>query len=428
MTDGAQRPDTTEATALRLDRDDPVPTLRDSFELPLAPNGDPAIYVCGHSLGPLAKSARALLERETDDWGRLGVEGHFKQDGPWFSYTDLLSQSTGRLAGASPAEVVTMNSLTVNLHQMFASFYRPTPERFKIIIEDGAFPSDRYAVASQLRHHGFDPAEAMVLAKPRDGEELLRSEDIEALIEHEREQLALLWLPGVQYVTGQVLNVERLTVAGHTAGAMVGWDMAHMAGNVPMRLHDWNVDFAVWCTYKYINAGPGATGQAFVHERWADDPDVVRLAGWWGNDAATRFTVPFEFVPHGGASSWQASNPPVLALAPLRASLALFDEVGIEPLRERSIRMTGYLAGLIEGLDGVGIITPADPAQRGAMLNLRVPERSSEVQRMLGERGVILDFREPDIFRLALAPMYNTYQEGWRVVQILREIITELGS
>ena len=429
MSDPGPTPiDEWERRSVNADQDDPVASRRDRFELPVGPDGEPAIYVCGHSLGPLARDARAMLEQETDAWARLGVEGHFREVAPWLSYSDLFAEPTARLIGARPSEVVTMNSLTVNLHQMFASFYRPTRERFKILIEAGAFPSDRYAVVSQLQHHGIDPQAGLLLAEPRAGEEVLHSEDIEALIARERDELAMVWLPGVQYVSGQLLEMERLTSAGHAAGALVGWDLAHAVGNVPVQMHDWDADFAVWCTYKYMNAGPGATGQAFVHERWANDPEIVRLAGWWGNDAATRFSVPFEFVPREGAASWQASNPPILALAPLRASLALFDEVGIDRLRARSIRLTGHLASMVAELDGVEMVTPTDPGDRGAMLCLRVTHQSREVQRRLGERGVILDFREPDVFRLALAPLYNTYHEAWRFVRILRGVIGELAS
>lgn len=417
-----------EAESIRFDATDPVPSLRERFELPVGPDGDPAIYVCGHSLGPLSRDARTALEAETDAWARLGVEGHFRDKAPWFTYAESLSEPTARLVGASPLEVVTMNTLTVNLHQLFASFYRPTRDRYKILIEDGAFPSDRYAVMSQLRHHGIEPADGLLLATPRPDERTLRSEDVEKLIEHERGRLALVWLPGVQYVSGQVLEIERITRAGHAAGALVGWDLAHAAGNIPLAMHDWDADFAVWCTYKYMNSGPGGPGQAFVHERWATDPSLIRLAGWWGNDPATRFDVAFDFVPVNGAASWQNSNPPILALAPLRASLGLFDEVGIAHLRERSRRLTAHLQAMLDEIPGIETITPTDPEARGAMLCLRVPHRSREVQGLLGERGVILDFREPDIFRMALAPLYNTYHESWRFARIVQDVIAELAS
>jgi kynureninase len=413
-----------EATSLALDVADPLTSLRDRFEMPLGPEGDPAVYVCGHSLGPIARRAREILEEEIDAWSRLGVEGHFREEAPWFTYADLFAEPTARLVGGRPAEVVTMNSLTVNLHLLFASFYRPTRERYRVLIEDGAFPSDRYAVMGQLRLHGVDVADGLVLARPREGEATLRMEDVEALVAEHADHLAIVWLPGVQYVTGQVLDMERITTAGHAAGALVGWDLAHAAGNIPLRLHDWGADFAVWCTYKYMNSGPGGIGQAWVHERWASDPALVRLAGWWGNDPRTRFGVAFDFEPRVGAGSWQVSNPPVLAMAPLRASLELFDEAGIGPLRERSVRLTAYLQGLLDGIEGVETITPRDPRERGAMLCLRVPQRSRAVQAALGARAVVLDFREPDIFRLALAPLYNTFNEAWRVARILREVTT----
>jgi kynureninase len=416
------------ADSAQADANDDVPSMRERFELPIAQDGSPAIYVCGHSLGPLTRDARTLVEQEVDAWARLGIEGHFRSVDPWFTYSDTFAEPTARVVGARPTEIVTMNGLTVNLHMLFASFFRPTRERYKILIEEDAFPSDRYAVISQLRHHGIDPADGLLLARPRDGEETLRSDDIEALIERQREHLALVWLPGVQYVTGQVLEMERITAAGHAAGALVGWDLAHAAGNIPVRIHDWGADFAVWCTYKYMNAGPGSVGQAFIHERWADDPGVPRLAGWWGNDPLTRFEVPFEFTPHGGAASWQVSNPALLAMVPLRASLALFDEVGIDRLRERSVRLTAHLQALLDDLEGVETVTPRRASERGAMLNLRVPHQSREVQRLLGERGVILDVREPDIFRLALAPLYNTFEEATRFVHILKSVVAEVAA
>ena len=410
-----------EARALELDRADPLSALRERFSLPVGPDGTPAIYVCGHSLGPLPRAARELVEQELDAWADLGVEGHFRSEAPWYTYSDLFAEPTARLVGARPGEVVTMNSLTVNLHLMLASFFRPTRERFRILIEDGAFPSDRYAVTSQLRWHGIDPAEGLLMARPRPGEDTLRTEDVEALIATHGPSLALVWLPGVQYVTGQVLEMERLTAAAHSVGALSGWDLAHAAGNIPLRLHDWGADLAVWCTYKYLNAGPGSIGQAFVHERWADDPGLVRLAGWWGNDPQTRFDVAVEFAPRAGAASWQASNPPILAMAPLRASLAIFDAVGMPALRERSLRLSAALQSLIDATGLVRTVTPRDPTERGAMVCLRIPEHGREVQATLAARGVILDYREPDILRLAAAPLFNTFHEVWRLGCVLQE-------
>lgn len=413
-----------EAAARRLDATDPVPSLRDRFEIPRDPDGDEVTYLVGHSLGLLARSARELVIEELDRWSALGVEGHFRGETPWFTYSDLFSAPMARLVGAHEDEVVAMNTLTVNLHVLFGSFYRPTRERYKVLIEAGAFPSDRWAVMEQLRLHGVDIRDGLLVAEPRPGEDLLRTEDIEALIAANRDALALVWLPGIQYVTGQVLDMERLTAAGHAAGALVGWDLAHAAGNVPTRLHDWDADFAVWCTYKYLNGGPGSIGGAFVHARWGTDPSLVRLAGWWGNDPATRFKVAFDFVPRPGAAGWQASNPSVLAMAPLRASLALFDEVGIDRLRERSVRLTAALEAELRATGLVDIVSPADPAARGAMLclRLRTPGIGKRIERELAARGVLVDHREPDILRLAPVPLFSTFHDVWRVARTLREV------
>ncbi len=413
-----------EAAARALDAADPVPSLRDRFEIPRDPDGGEAAYLVGHSLGALARSARAATIEELDRWSALGVEGHFHGDAPWFTYSDGFQAPLARLVGAHEDEVVAMNTLTVNLHVLFGSFYRPTRERFKVLIEAGAFPSDRWAVMEQLRLHGVDVREGLLVAEPRPGEDLLRTEDIEALIAANRDSLALVWLPGIQYVTGQVLDMERLTAAGHAAGALVGWDLAHAAGNIPVRLHDWDADFAVWCTYKYLNGGPGSIGAAFVHARWGSDPALVRLAGWWGNDPATRFNVEYDFVPRPGAAGWQASNPPILAMAPLRASLALFDEVGIDRLRARSLRLTAALEAELRATGLVDLVTPADPAERGAMLclRLRTPGIGKRIERALAARGVLLDYREPDILRLAPVPLYNTFHDVWRLAVTLREV------
>lgn len=409
--------------AKRADR-----SMRDRFELPLAADGRAGIYVCGHSLGPLLRSARELVSEEVDAWSRLGVEGWFRAEDPWFTYPESLAEPTARLVGASPDEVVSMNSLTVNLHVLLTSFYRPAAGRDRILIEAGAFPSDRYAVVSHLQRHGIDPSAGLVVAEPRTGEETLRAEDLEALIASEGDRLAIVWLPGVQYVSGQVLDIERLTAAGRAVGARVGWDLAHAAGNIPLSLHDWQADFAAWCSYKYLNGGPGSIGQAFIHERWADDPSVVRSAGWWGNDPATRFDVAFDFEPRPGAASWQTSTPSLLSMAPLRASLALFDEVGLDELRARSMALTAHLQRLVDTIEGVETVTPRGAHERGAMLCLRVPHRSEEVQQRLVERGVVLDFRRPDIFRLALAPLYNTFEDADRFAAILAEIVEQLSD
>jgi kynureninase len=363
------------------------------------------------------------VDEELNAWADLGIGGHFREQAPWFTYAELLAEATARVVGALPVEVVTMNALTVNLHLLLATFYRPTNERHRVLMEAGAFPSDRYAMASHLRGRGIDPSEAITLVEPRPGEAALRTEDIEARIAEEGSRLALVWLPGVQYLTGQWLDIERITAAGHEAGCVVGWDLAHAAGNVPLRLHDWGVDFAVWCTYKYMNAGPGSIGQAFVHERWARDGAVSRYAGWWGNDPETRFAFSAEFEPRDGAAGWQISNPPILALAPLRASMAIFDEVGMDALRARSERMTAYLESSLEAL-GIGEqITPRDAAARGAQLSLRVGHRAQQVEQELARRGAVIDFREPDVIRFAPAPLYSTFHEAWRFAHLLAEVL-----
>ncbi|MFN8622108.1 MAG: kynureninase [Chloroflexota bacterium] len=413
-----------EAAALRLDAADPVPSLRDRFEIPVASDGGDTAYLVGHSLGALPRAGRAAVLDELDAWSRLGVRGHFRPTEPWFSYSDLFAAPLARLVGARESEVVVMNTLTINLHVLFGAFYRPTPERYKVLIEATAFASDRWAVMEQLRLHGVDRSEGLLVVEPRPGEDLLRTEDIEAVIAANRGSLALVWLPAVQFVTGQVLDMERLTAAGHAAGAIVGWDLAHAAGNIPMRLHDWGADLAVWGSYKYLNGGPGAIGGAFVHEKWGTDPSLVRLAGWWGNDPGTRFDMAFDFVPRPGAAGWQASNPPVLAMAPLKASLALFDEVGIDRLRERSVRLTAALERELLATGLVDVVTPSDPAWRGAMLclRLRATGRGKEIEHALAERGVLVDFRKPDILRMAPAPLYNTFHDVWRLAGVLREV------
>ncbi len=417
--------DLSEAEALRLDAADPLTHSRDRFEMPLGPDGEPAIYFCGHSLGPLPHAARSTVEEELDAWARLGIGGHFREQAPWFTYAELLAEATARVVGAHPGEVATMNALTVNLHMLLATFYRPTNERFGVLMEAGAFPSDRYAMASHLRSRGINPAQAIRLVEPRAGEVTLRTEDVEARIGEEGSRLALVWLPGVQYLTGQWLDIERITAAGTATGCVVGWDLAHAAGNVPLRLHDWGVDFAVWCTYKYMNAGPGSIGQAFVHERWARDGGLQRYAGWWGNDPEMRFAFSAEFEPRDGAAGWQISNPPILALAPLRSSLAIFDDVGMDAIRARSERLTAWLESLLDSM-GIGEqITPRDPAARGAQLSLRIGDRAQHVEQELARRGAVIDFREPDVIRFAPAPLYNTFHEAWRFAHLLAEVLGE---
>lgn len=415
--------ETGEAFARSLDQGDPLAHLREQFHIPLGPDGYPCVYLCGNSLGLQPKAARAFVEQELDDWARLGVEGHFRGKSPWYPYHEQFRETGARLVGAKPGEVVFMNSLTVNLHLLMATFYRPSGRRTKLLIDEPTFPSDLYATTSQVRHHGLDPSEHLLTIGPRPGEELLREDDVERLLSERSDEIALVLLNGVNFLTGQFLDMERLTKAAHTAGCVIGWDLAHAAGNVVMRLHEWEVDFAAWCSYKYLNAGPGAVAGAFVHERHGHNRDLPRLAGWWGNDPATRFRMHLErdFVPREGADGWQVSNPPILSMAPLRASLALFDEAGMEALRMKSKLLTGYLEWLLDRLPSgtVRIITPRAAIRRGCQLSLRVQGGRATLKR-LEESGIVCDFREPDVIRVAPTPMYNTFQDVWRMNSLLR--------
>ena len=412
------------AEALALDRDDALASFRDRFRVPLAPDGGPAIYLCGNSLGPMPVDAAARVQEVLDLWATLAVRGHHAGPDPWMHFHARFAAPLARLVGAAPGEVVAMNTLTVNLHLLLVSFYRPTRARHRILIERPAFPSDRYAVVSQLRFHGYAPEEALVEVGPRAGEDLLRTEDLVAAIEREGDALALVLLPGVQYLTGQVLDVQAITRAARRNGAVVGWDLAHSIGNVPVELHDSGADFAVWCHYKYLCGGPGAAAGAFVHERHARDSALPRFAGWWGHDAATRFAMGPDFVPMAGAEGWQQSNPPVLALAPLAAALALFDAAGLARLRAKSLALTAFARRLIGArLAGrVTILTPAADHERGCQLSLRLAGGRTvgrHAFESLMSRGVVGDWREPDVIRLAPAPLYNRFAEVERAVALL---------
>ena len=414
--------------AEQLDAQDELATLRSAFHIPKRSDGGDCIYFCGHSLGLAPKRAVELVNEELQVWQTLGVEGHFAPARPWVSYHEQVTQGLAQLAGAQPDEVVAMNSLTVNLHLLFVSFYRPTRTRYKILIERMAFSSDRYAVQSQLQFHGYDPAAALVEVGPRPGEDRLRTEDIVATIERERDQLALVWLPGVQYLNGQLLDMPAITRAARACGAIAGWDLAHAIGNVPLQLHDWDTDFAVWCSYKYLNSSPGAIGGAFVHSRHARSNDRPRFAGWWAHDPATRFEMPPDFRSSSGATGWQVSNPPILAIAPLIASLELFAQAGLGKLQQKSAKLTGYLHELLqlECSEQLAVITPPDA--RGAQLSLRL-HGSRDHARAVFDRliaaGVLCDWREPDIIRVAPVPLYNRFTEVWDFVHLLRAMCRE---
>ena len=426
-----------EKFALQRDAEDPLRQFREKFHLPLGANGKPLIYLAGNSLGLMPKAARKIVEQELDDWAKLAVDAHLKAATPWYSYHETLREPTARLVGAQPNEVICMNSLTVNLHLMMATFYRPTKTRFKVLMEEPAFPSDTYAIKTQIAHHGFDPEEALVLARPRDGEFTVRQDDIEALLEKQGDQIALVLIAGVNFFTGQLFDIKTIAAAAQKLGCIVGIDLAHAVGNVPLALHDWNVDFAVWCSYKYLNAGPGAVAGVFVHERHATNTKLPRLAGWFGNDPATRFRLHLEpeFIPVPSADGWQISNPPIFSMAPLRASLSIFDDAGgMEALRAKSIKLTRYLQSLIEiaghlklatgrvrPTGGLTVITPSETDARGCQLSIQVHEHPRELFRKLEAAGVKCDFREPNVIRAAPAPLYNTFHEVWRFARILAE-------
>lgn len=413
-------------TARNLDESDPLGEFRQRFRIPHGPDGNPCVYLCGNSLGLQCEEVSLAVQGELERWARLGVAGHFDGPLPWMPYHEFLTDNLAWLVGARPGEVVAMNSLTVNLHLLMVSFYRPEGTRRKILIEKGAFPSDRHAVASQVAFHGLDPNRDLVELDPGpDG--LIDESRIESWLEQYGDQVALVLWPGVQYATGQLFDIRRIARAARSAGAQVGFDLAHAAGNVPLALHDSGADFAVWCSYKYLNSGPGSVGGAFVHERHGEDSDRPRFAGWWGHDHKTRFRMGPEFSPATGAEGWQLSNPPILAMAPLRASLEVFREAGMERLREKSLKLSGYLAGLIrEDLDDVlEILTPLDDRRRGSQLSLRV-RAGAGAGRALFQRleahGVIGDWREPDIIRIAPVPLYNTYADAERFVTHVREL------
>jgi kynureninase len=407
-----------ELYAAEMDTRDRLAHFRDRFYIPKTKRGEECIYLCGHSLGLQPKSAQAYIEQELKDWAELGVEGHFHGRNPWMPYHRLLTEQTATLVGAEPVEVVVMNSLTVNLHLMMASFYRPTPQRHKIVIERSAFPSDQYAVKSQIRFHGYEPLGSLIELAPREGEFCLRDEDIESAIDREGDSIALILLGGVNYVTGQFFNLPAITKMGHRKGCVVGFDLAHAVGNIPLHLHEWGPDFAVWCSYKYLNGGPGCVAGCFVHERHSRAWDLPRYAGWWGHDEKSRFEMGPDFRPMPGAEGWQLSNPPILGLAPLRASMEIFSEAGMDRLREKSRLLTGYMEFLLQEKASpmFSIITPHDPERRGAQLSIRLGNGRGLCEK-LSAQGVIGDWREPDTYRIAAVPLYNSFRDVYRFVQ-----------
>ncbi len=411
--------------AQQLDKKDPLRKYREQFYIPQH-NGKDCIYFTGNSLGLQPKSTRQFIEEELADWQNLGVEGHFHaKHRPWFHYHKFMKQALAKVVGAMPEEVVSMNNLTTNLHLMMVSFYQPKGKRYKIMMEAGAFPSDQYAVESQVRFHGFSPEEAIIEIAPRAGEHTLRTEDIITQIENHGDTIALVLFGGVQYYSGQYFNLKSISTVGHKVGAFVGFDLAHAVGNVPLQLHESGADFAAWCSYKYLNSGPGGMSGVFVHERHANNPDLPRFAGWWGHDENERFKMKKGFKPMHGADGWQLSNVNVLSSAAHLASLKIFEEAGMSALRTKSIQLTGFLAYLIKTncAPDVTIITPENEDERGCQLSLVVKEKGRFVFEQLTNAGVIADWREPEVIRVAPVPLYNTFEEVYQFTAIIKEAL-----
>jgi kynureninase len=415
--------------AVKLDEQDELASYRNQFLFPQH-NGQDMLYFTGNSLGLQPKGVKEALIQECDDWQKFGVEGHFLAKNPWFSYHEMFADGAAGLVGAKKHEVVMMNQLTVNLNLLLVSFYRPHGKRVKILFETKPFPSDQYAFASQAKLHGLNPEDVLVEMQPRQGELTLRTEDIEAKINEVGEELALVCFGAVNYFTGQFFNLEKITAAAHQVGATCGFDLAHCAGNLPLQLHDWNVDFACWCTYKYLNSGPGSVGGVYVHEKHTSNPELLRLAGWWGHDKNTRFLMGPEFQPMLSAESWSMSNAPVFNMVAHKVSLEMFIQVGMSALRKKSITLTGYLEFVLQEVQRISgqslkVITPTDPEQRGCQLSVIVDGRNRSLVEQLAERGVIVDWREPNVIRLAPVPLYNSYLDIYRFGEVLCALFTK---
>ncbi len=413
--------------AQQLDADDDLSNYRNQFYIPKDTDGNELIYLCGNSLGLQPKSTKDAVNQELEDWANLGVDGHLEAKNPWLPYHEYLTESMANVVGAKSIEIVVMNTLTANLHFMMASFYKPTKKRYKILIESDAFPSDKYAVESQLCHHGYDDQKGLILWKPRTGEELLRYEDLEQLLKTQGDEIALIMIGGVNYYTGQYFDLKRIASLGHQYGCIVGFDCAHGAGNVALNLHDSGADFAVWCTYKYMNSGPGSIAGCFVHERHAFKKDLNRFKGWWGHNKETRFNMRGEFDQLAGAEGWQLSNPPILSMAAIKASLDIFNAIGIEKLVKKSKKLTGYFEFLINELhdERISIITPKNSEERGCQISIQLKNADKSLHRALTQAGVISDWREPDVIRCAPVPLYNSYQDIYHMVHKLKTILND---
>ncbi|GGK26745.1 kynureninase [Yeosuana aromativorans] len=413
--------------AKQQDHNDDLSIYRNQFYIPKDTHGNELIYMTGNSLGLQPKTTKAYIDQELEDWANLGVEGHTQAKNPWLKYNEYLTENMANIVGAKPIEVVVMNTLTVNLHLMMVSFYQPTKTRYKILIEADAFPSDKYAVESQLRHHGFDDKDGLILWKARAGEELANYDDLEAIFKAHGHEIALVMIGGVNYYTGQFFDLKRITKLGHQYGCIVGFDCAHGAGNVELNLHDSGADFAVWCTYKYLNSGPGSLAGCFVHERHAHKKDLNRFTGWWSHNKETRFKMRDDFDQLPGAEGWQLSNPPILSMAAIKASLDMFNKVGIKKLVEKSKKLTGYFEFLIHELNDkhIKIITPQNPEERGCQLSIQVKNADKSLHHKLTQAGVISDWREPDVIRCAPVPLYNSFQDVYHLVDTLKTILHE---
>lgn len=407
--------------ANKLDKEDQLSSYKNEFHIPKDENGNELIYLCGNSLGLQPKRTKAYLNQELIDWAKLGVEGHEHAKNPWMPYHEFLAESYSKIVGAKKSEVVAMNSLTVNLHLMMVSFYRPSAKRNKILIEADAFPSDIYAVNSQINHHGFDPNESLLKLSSRKNETVVRTEDIKKVIHEKGDEIALIMLGGVNYYTGQVFEFETITKLAHEKGIIVGFDLAHAAGNIKLELHKWNVDFAVWCSYKYLNSGPGSLAGAFIHEKHHKS-NLPRFAGWWGHNKENRFKMPDKFEPIQTAEGWQQSNPPILSLAAIRASLSIFDEIGMNALVEKSKKMTDYLIWLLQTIESnkINIITPEE---KGCQISIQVKDADKTLFKTITKKGVIADWREPDVIRIAPVPLYNSYTDVYKFYKILDSIL-----
>ena len=408
--------------AQRKDREDELRGFRSRFYFPTTPGGE-SIYLCGNSLGLQPRQTEEFIQQELKDWRELAIGGYWQAQNPWITYPQPFRPALSRIVGCMEEEVTVMNALTVNLHLLLLTFYRPKASRYKILMEAGAFPSDQYAAETQVKWHGFDPQEAIVEIAPREGEKTIREEDILTAIARHKNDLALVLLGGINYYTGQLFDMALITEAAHRVGAIAGFDLAHATGNVPLRLHDWGVDFAVWCSYKYLNGGPGAAGGAYIHEKYARDKDLVRLGGWWGNDESSRFRMKKGFIPKPDAEGWSMSTAQVFNMVSLKASLSLFEEAGIERLQSKSRELTAYLQFLLLSLTNIRfqIITPPESQRRGAQLSLYFEERPKEIHQKMLDAGIVVDYREPGVIRVAPAPLYNSFEDVYRFYHILEQ-------